>query len=204
MLTGHNSHQIGLDADIWLTPMPARVLTEREREDISAVSMLKKGRMEVDPAVFTVRHARLLARAASYPEVARIFINPGIKRALCDMQWTDRAWLRKIRPWGGHHYHFHVRLSCPPDSVGCKNQNPPPPGDGCGAELDLWFKPPPKNPPKRKPRPQLTLSGLPRECRTVLEVGGGISVSRAVQSTSGDPAAAVSGSIPTPRRRPIR
>jgi penicillin-insensitive murein endopeptidase len=29
MLTGHASHQIGLDADIWLTPMPPRQLTER-------------------------------------------------------------------------------------------------------------------------------------------------------------------------------
>ena len=27
MLTGHASHQIGLDADIWLTPMPDRRLT---------------------------------------------------------------------------------------------------------------------------------------------------------------------------------
>ena len=31
MLTGHASHQLGLDADIWLTPMPAN-LTKRERE----------------------------------------------------------------------------------------------------------------------------------------------------------------------------
>ncbi len=29
MLTGHSSHQIGLDADIWLTPMPNRMLTRR-------------------------------------------------------------------------------------------------------------------------------------------------------------------------------
>ena len=27
MLTGHASHQVGLDADIWLTPMPDRELT---------------------------------------------------------------------------------------------------------------------------------------------------------------------------------
>ena len=26
MLTGHASHQIGLDVDIWLTPMPDRIL----------------------------------------------------------------------------------------------------------------------------------------------------------------------------------
>ena len=32
MLTGHDSHQVGLDADIWLTPMPARLLTREEPE----------------------------------------------------------------------------------------------------------------------------------------------------------------------------
>ena len=41
MLTGHASHQIGLDADIWMNPMPDRRLTRQEREDTSAVSMLK-------------------------------------------------------------------------------------------------------------------------------------------------------------------
>ncbi len=32
MLTGHASHQIGLDADVWLTQMPNRTLTRAERE----------------------------------------------------------------------------------------------------------------------------------------------------------------------------
>ena len=40
MITGHESHQIGLDADIWLTPMPNRLLTRKER-DLMATSMLK-------------------------------------------------------------------------------------------------------------------------------------------------------------------
>src|SRR5882757_11227201 len=31
MLTGHASHQVGLDADIWLTPMPNRQLSRNER-----------------------------------------------------------------------------------------------------------------------------------------------------------------------------
>ncbi len=42
MLTGHASHQVGLDADIWLTPMPNRVLTRQEREEIQATTMLDK------------------------------------------------------------------------------------------------------------------------------------------------------------------
>ena len=48
MLTGHASHQIGLDADIWLNPMPNRTLTAAERENISAVSMIKKKGLTVD------------------------------------------------------------------------------------------------------------------------------------------------------------
>ena len=48
MLTGHTSHQVGLDADIWLTPMPDRILTPQEREDMIAVSMLKDP-FNVDP-----------------------------------------------------------------------------------------------------------------------------------------------------------
>ena len=36
MLTGHASHQVGLDADVWLTPMPDRRLSREEREDMSA------------------------------------------------------------------------------------------------------------------------------------------------------------------------
>jgi penicillin-insensitive murein endopeptidase len=53
MLTGHTSHQIGLDADIWLTPMPDRTLTTQEREDMTAVSMLKDP-FTVDPNIFTL------------------------------------------------------------------------------------------------------------------------------------------------------
>src|SRR5271154_5482850 len=38
MLTGHASHQVGLDADIWLTPMPDHSLSLEERENMSAVN----------------------------------------------------------------------------------------------------------------------------------------------------------------------
>src|SRR5260221_12353879 len=39
MFTGHASHQVGLDADIWLTPMPNRTLSRNEREEMSAGRM---------------------------------------------------------------------------------------------------------------------------------------------------------------------
>jgi len=190
MLTGHASHQIGLDADIWLKPMPDRKLSWREREQISAVSMLANGGLSVDPDVWTPGHVRLLRRAASYGEVARIFVHPAIKKALCEAAGEDRGWLRKVRPWWGHHYHFHVRLKCPAGYDGCKNQSPPPPGDGCGAPLDYWYKlltaPPKPSKPKKK-KPPLTLADLPLACRQV--VGEDI------------PLGAPEGPVPVPERR---
>src|SRR3989440_774366 len=56
MLTGHASHQVGLDADIWPTPMPNRELTREEREEMSATMIVAEGRLDVDPQVWTPGH----------------------------------------------------------------------------------------------------------------------------------------------------
>lgn len=174
MLTGHHSHQLGLDVDIWLMPMPKRRLSWRERETMSAVSVLAKDRISINPKVWSEAHFRVLRRAASYPEVERIFVHPAIKKALCETEKGDRSWLSKVRPWWGHHYHFHVRLKCPEDSPYCQPQKPPPKEDGCGEELAFWLKlvdpRRPKKPPKKppKPRPPIFLDDLPEECQIVL------------------------------------
>ena len=39
MLSGHRSHQIGLDIDIWMRPADRLNLTVSERENISSISM---------------------------------------------------------------------------------------------------------------------------------------------------------------------
>ena len=52
MKSGHASHQIGLDVDLWFEPMPERTLSAEERENKSAGSVLKTGTREVDPARF--------------------------------------------------------------------------------------------------------------------------------------------------------
>lgn len=170
MLTGHRSHQIGLDADIWFLASPERRLGMDEREELSAVSLLKPGTRELDPSKLTEREIFMLKTSAEQSNVARIFVHPAIKDGLCKTVSGDRDWLRKVRPWYGHHYHFHVRLSCPADSVGCQNQAPPPQGDGCGADLAWWLSDAawaPSDTPA-KPRPPLTLAQLPRACTTVL------------------------------------
>ena len=172
MLSGHASHQIGLDADIWLRPKTERVLTRAEREEISSLSMRRASGAYTNDR-WTKNHETVLRLAASDPRVARIFIFPGAKVAMCNSARGDRSWLRKIRPWYGHHYHFHVRLKCPEGQEYCINQAPPPPGDGC-KEAAGWVKrilnPPPPNPnaKPRKPKPPITLAKLPQQCSTVL------------------------------------
>jgi penicillin-insensitive murein DD-endopeptidase len=181
MLTGHASHQIGLDADIWLTPMPDRRLTMREREDLAATSMLAEDRVSVNPQVWTEAHGRIILRAASYPQVERVLVHPAIKKAICENKSFPRSHLNKVRPYWGHHYHMHIRMACPKDSPTCTPQPIVGNDDGCGKEVDEWItrlkriyapRPPIPGPkvarPKPKPKPEITLADLPAECRTLV------------------------------------
>lgn len=176
MLTGHASHQIGLDADVWFTPMPDRIMTVAERESFTPIEMVKD-RSTLNRDTWTESRANLIKRAASYPEVARIFVHPPIKAELCKWAKGDRSWLAKVRPYYNHTYHFHIRMKCPPGFAGCKNQAPAAPkdGTGCGEEMAYWMGDIPWKPKKRdpnakpvKPAPALTLAGLPAECRAVV------------------------------------
>jgi penicillin-insensitive murein DD-endopeptidase len=182
MRSDHASHQVGLDADIWLTPMPDRRLSEREREDLQATSMLAPDRTSIDTNVWSAAQVRLLKRAAAYADVERIFVNPAIKKALCDAvpKDADHAWLHKVRAYWGHESHFHMRIGCPKDSADCVSQPALPNDDGCGQELSSWLAAV-KKPPKPEPAPApsapaparrgITLDQLPADCRAVLAWG---------------------------------
>ena len=171
MLSGHRSHQIGLDIDIWMLPPKRLNLSRAERESISSISM-RRAKGAYTNGNWTNQHRELLKAAASDKRVARIFIFPGAKVDMCKWAKGDRKWLRKIRPWYLHHYHFHVRLKCPRGMRGCVNQAAPPPGDGC-KDAQQWvndiLNPPPPDPNyKPKKRRELVLSDLPRQCAGVL------------------------------------
>jgi penicillin-insensitive murein DD-endopeptidase len=156
---GHLSHETGLDADIWFTfdtgPLPPP--GQRDFPELGSV-LTPAGK--IDPHLFGRGQVELLRLAAADPRVDRIFVNPAIKRALCDgygkATSDGSAWLRLLRPWYGHDDHFHVRLRCPDDSPDCESQEPVGPGDGCDADLD-WGRPnktPPKPPVAAPVRPQ--------------------------------------------------
>jgi penicillin-insensitive murein DD-endopeptidase len=172
MITGHASHQIGLDADIWFNPMPDHVLTREEREFNGATDMVAESGLDVDPKVWSHGRTELIKTVAEDPAVTRIFVNAAIKKAMCREAGSDRDWLAKVRPWWGHAEHFHIRIACPADSPQCKGQPPVPEGDGCGHAMDYWFtdgvlhpKPPPV---PAAPRPGPTLAALPKECKQVV------------------------------------
>lgn len=128
--TGHASHQTGLDVDISYS---------RSRDGSRALPMVDLARGAVTRHL-DARVARLLELAAAHARVDRIFVHPAIKQALCTRAGATREWLHKIRPWWGHHDHFHARLSCPAESPECTPQDPLPPGDDC-ASVAWWFSP---------------------------------------------------------------
>lgn len=171
MLSGHVSHEDGLDVDIWFNLDPKADLPPAAREDVPLPSMLTADGKAIDRAQFGRKQVTLLRLAAGDARVDRIFVNPVIKRALCHgidgATARGRRWLHRIRPWYGHEAHFHVRLRCPANSPGCVGQPPVPPGDGCDATLAWWFRLR-AAPPKAKPRPR-RVPVLPVACRKLIQ-----------------------------------
>ncbi|MDA0129643.1 penicillin-insensitive murein endopeptidase [Vibrio sp. MarTm2] len=172
--SGHSSHQTGLDIDIWLK-LADEPLSQAQLAEPKPLSVVNIEQYQLLKNNWNPRHFELVKLAASDEQVARIFVHPVIKEKLCaSEQASDRAWLRKVRPWWGHHYHMHVRLKCPQDSRHCKPQAAPPQGDGCGAELASWKPQPKPAAPKaasvkaKKKSPKV----MPEQCRQLLAVNG--------------------------------
>ena len=159
MAGGHLSHQMGLDADVWLDVAPPHpVLALPAREYLLPPSLVRADGRGVDPAIWRPAHITLLKLATGLPGVDRVLVNPAIKQQLCREVTGDRGWLRLIRPFYGHATHMHIHFRCPPGQPLCHDFAPPPPGDGCDASLQWWFDQldlPPKPPRPARPPPPL-------------------------------------------------
>ena len=183
MISGHASHQIGLDADIWFLP-PARLdLTAGQREAIASISIRSDDQLSVN-ANWNPSYRAMLKAAASDPRVDRIFVAAAIKIEMCKTAIAaDAKWLQHIRPEASHQDHMHVRLKCPPGASLCQSQTPTVAdlsngGSGCDDTLMYWVsdaylhpKPPktpaPPAPHKKGPR-EFTMTDLPSQCASVL------------------------------------
>lgn len=141
ILDDHSSHQIGLDADILFIHKPVsdnKLLSPSARDSTHPVSTLNRTNSDVDPEKWSPVNEKILMEVSRNAEVDRIFVNPAIKKRLCDT-YPGEEWLRKIRPWWGHDGHFHVRLGCPDNSPECAPGPAIPEGTGCGQDLAWWF-----------------------------------------------------------------
>lgn len=185
MTSGHASHQMGLDADVWMLPPARLTLSRAERERISSISVRTEDQRRIN-GNWTPQHHALLRAAASHPMVDRIFVAAAVKIEMCRTATpADTPWLQRIRPIAGHNYHFHIRLRCPPGSPHCQTQTPTVAelsngGNGCDDTLQWWVTdylnpprrertqpPPPPTPRARHPR-EFTMADLPGQCAAVL------------------------------------
>lgn len=183
MVSGHASHQIGLDADIWMLPPQRLNLTRNEREKISSIPVRSANQRSVTRN-WTASHHALLRAAALDDRVDRIFVAAAVKIEMCRSATNrDTRWLQKIRPVAGHDTHFHVRLKCPGGGGSCQTQTPTVQelskgGNGCDETLNWWvtdyLNPPPRTGPKPPPQPRprgprdYVMADLPAACVQVL------------------------------------
>ena len=91
-LSGHRSHQTGLDVDVWyLLSKEAenRVLSLGERESWGAPSVLTASANGVNPRQWSSANEQVLEAAAQSPEVDRIF---------CECVYKTRALRKQKKP----------------------------------------------------------------------------------------------------------
>jgi penicillin-insensitive murein endopeptidase len=105
MITGHVSHQIGLDADVWFTPMPDHELTRQEREEKMATNIVNDTWDDVRSEIWSPVYIALLKTVADDPQVD-VLVNYAIKKALCRDVKTDRSRLGRCALFL-YNYHFH-------------------------------------------------------------------------------------------------
>ncbi len=109
-------------------------------------------------------NARLLMLAASYPQVERLFVQPGHRaETLPEHGPATAPIMGKIRPIYGHDAHFHIRLACPPGATRLQAAGGLwPPATAATNRLAWWFTKEPWAPPKQRPQCQAPAAATAR------------------------------------------
>ncbi len=105
---GHKSHQIGLDVDIWFMPMPDRVLSKDERDNISASNLVAADGKQINRENWSPADIAFIRTAAEQPDVERVLVNAAIKkgalpgrkeqRQIMDVEGASLVWPRRPYP----------------------------------------------------------------------------------------------------------
>ena len=140
-----------------------------------AVRSLNAGRgtRTVDPTRFIDTQMALIRRAALDPEVARIFVHPGHQAGDVRAGRRRSRLAREGPALVGPRHPFPCPAPLSARQSLCRNQEPPPEGDGCGQDLAWWLRDEPWKPKPPGPAPKpLVLADLPSECAAVLKAHG--------------------------------
>ena len=187
MFTGHASHQVGLDADIWLTPMPNRQLSRNEREEMSAVMMVRarparhrSAGLDAGPSRGDPR------RRAGADRAAHLRQRRDQEGAVPRSQGRPQLALQgaaDVRPRLSLPYPHQMPARQPANARASRSRRKA--KAASAADLAYWFKdsvlhpkPPPKPP---KPKPPMTTGAAARR----LQGGAGRAGREAVTSASG-------------------
>ena len=148
--------------------MPSYRLSRNDREEMSAINMVRQDRLDIDPNVWTPQHVALLKTVSQRARGGAHFRQRGDQegalpggRRRSRLAHEDPADLRPRLP-------FPHPPRLPGRRGGCGDQDAAAAGDGCGAELAQWFTPQMLHPKPGPPRKPMTLAALPAECRRVL------------------------------------
>ena len=165
-------HQIGLDVDIWFTPMPDHELSPEQREFDMALNMVAKDRRDVDPDVWTHERTAVVRAAAQDPVVT-----PHLRESSDQKGHVPRGRVRSVLAGEGPTLVGARRAFSHPNRLSIRQ-----PGmqaataaaasaDGCGHELNSWLKETVLHPPSpgAKPKHNFPLSAMPKECREVVK-----------------------------------
>lgn len=130
----HASHQNGLDADV---AYYRRNHNEQNPSNDLGFDEDFAPNGDLSINFDSDRNGEIFSRLIQTGRVNRIFVDEVIKKHFC-LKWKTQvsdekvaAVLRSLRPLKNHHDHFHLRLTCPPTSPRCIEQETPPPGTGC-------------------------------------------------------------------------
>jgi penicillin-insensitive murein endopeptidase len=133
-ISGHNSHQNGLDVDL------VYFRVNHQEQDLNQTNGFVEKFVEngkLTPNFDLERNWAFIKIIAGKKNVQRIFMDPVIKNAFCDFAKVENEYeqnieiLRKLRPLEAHNDHIHVRILCPEGAKLCTPQEAPPLGSGC-------------------------------------------------------------------------
>lgn len=134
-ITGHASHENGLDADIGYYKTDGIEHDPTLKNQKYANPMVVKAK--VIPNFDVERNWELMKSLHRHGDVQKIFVDGLLKKSMCNYakkmgEYSDnKLVLRSLRHQANHQDHLHVRLRCPKEAKKCKNLPEMPNEIGC-------------------------------------------------------------------------